>query len=322
MVSFSCHTGCMETLRHSEQTEPTVQERQLENSTSDIRAVIYETLRNGAITRLTEPVVAIDESQNIVEQVAIEPKISEAHTNSLQLVMVGDAESPSLLGLYKPLTGENKEARLATNIPNMMNRELLTNLISERILGYSVTPPIAARNIDGEPGTVQQFYSREHYATPETLLAVLSDDEFERCYDRAMTSDDAKRIALMDFVLGSGSDRHMANFLIRHSEDESLSPIVAIDNAIALTTHAGLLQHYQVQGPLFEFTAQNTQYGTIAKNENTPIPDHLLSELTDALEHWDTELASGDFQFLLDTELVRFSEAASENLTSSVSSKN
>jgi hypothetical protein len=279
------------------------------------RAKVTEALSHGNIERLQESAFPIDPSTNRVEQVAVDTselvRIKDTdHHNKLQLVNVG-AGPDKMLALYKPKHGEDPDVRLSTNIPNMMNRELLANRMAERIMGYEISPPIVARSIDEDLGSLQQFYSREHYATAESLADQMSPEKFDELYEACMESDDAKRIALMDFVLGTGADRHMSNYLLRHDGNLQDSPIVAIDNAIALTTIPGIVRNYQVQGPAFHYTAENTAYGTIARSEGPiAIPEHLLAELKVALGAWDDELHSGTFQHLIDTETVELDRAA------------
>lgn len=173
-------------------------------------------------------------------------------------VLIEGEKGETLLGVFKPFSGESAETKIDANINSFYSRERAGYLISEHF-GLDLVPPTVIRTIEGEVGSLQLFLLPENHT-------VVSDETItENHWEAILDSYSYLKMAVFDAIVAN-VDRNDNNMIVKTSEanaegkqlelDENRDPTIsAIDQGLILDTEC--YQKKNVRGPLLRLTYDN-----------------------------------------------------------------
>jgi len=273
-------------------TDQAAEQESLPESRFGDRDLLNRELRENPVTIVGPLAANIPSVRESTNQVELGVLVGGEAFNEAKLAHIDD-ERGGFYAVFKPVSGENTEVKESTKISSFYLREMVAAHLTENLLDFDITPPIASRLIDGELGSLQMYLSHEHYVTATKFLEECSN--FEDALAKMHASTDHSRIALLDFII-LGADRSDDNMLIHttgekgkldFNHEEGQPDLVAIDNAISFSLHAYNADPKLVGPSQMLSSSRNLQNGELASLA-LPIPENLRINLAQALTNWDS----------------------------------
>lgn len=266
----------------------------------------------GSIDELLE----VDEHMNRVELAELAHSIIESEArNHLHPVFLGREGGRAILGVFKPLDGENPDVRNEYHIDRFDIREVLAYELSEHF-GFDLVPPTVHREIDGQIGSLQLFLPQDHYQTAEWVEGKSGRSHV----DFGRESSDWQEMAIFDYIIGN-PDRHSRNIMVRYSrndkkgvevyEDDYGAQLIAIDNGTSLSSKGYYEPNVPLKGPNADMTYSFEEYMPLVLK----IPEYLLEMIKNGLNRRE-ELSLGRYDGCIESTELEAMWQRAEDLVS------
>lgn len=209
-----------------------------------------------------------------------------AHQNVVEIADVASRHANRILGvkiqhgdqeircIFKPEDGELASEKKKYGLDSLAKREVAAWIVSDHF-GFDIVPPTVYREIDGKKGALQLFMDPVFYKARGQGID-------PKDLNRQMAGKDFATMAALDAII-LNIDRKTDNWL--YALDDP-TKVIAIDHGVAF--HEGLLEDYELQGPLLRFTAERlVRHGKpmeIPKMQPVPISADLIEKLSEGLQ--------------------------------------
>lgn len=224
----------------------------------------------------------ISDHQNTVKLAEVATTIEHNQPkNSITTYYFGQEGNKPILGVFKPLDGENPNVHQEYHIDRFDVREVLAYQVSEHF-GFDLVPPTVHREINGQVGSLQLFIPQESHQTIEWVEQHSGQSHLYF----ARNSTDWEMMAAFDYIIGN-PDRHARNVLARYDldgngkvepvEGEYGTELIAIDNGTSFSSAGYYDRNTQAKGPSADLS--------YSLDERQPLQIELPEYLIDILKN-------------------------------------